>query len=238
MGGMGRQFDGGYAQYTLVPAGQVQVIRTGLPWAQLGALPEMLQTAWGALFRALRLAPGERLLIRGGTTSVGLAAATIAKSHGAVVGATSRSPAGEALVRAAGADRFFLDNGTIAATVRQHWDGGVDKVLELVGTMTLEDSLRSTREPGIVCMAGMVGGRWAFTDFAPMDSIPTAVSLTTYLGDVADFMAMPLLQLVDQVAAGALTIPPRRIFHIDDIVQAQRVMETNSAAGKIVVTTR
>ena len=56
MGGMGRDFDGGYAEYTCVPATQVQLIKTSLPWETLGALPEMLQTAWGSLFKSLRLA--------------------------------------------------------------------------------------------------------------------------------------------------------------------------------------
>src|SRR6202790_2332808 len=49
MGGMGRQFDGGYAEYTCVPATQVQVVTTELAWETLGAIPEMLQTAWGSL---------------------------------------------------------------------------------------------------------------------------------------------------------------------------------------------
>src|SRR6202047_1821030 len=48
MGGMGRQFDGGYAEYTCVPAAQVQAITTHLSWETLGAIPEMLQTAWGS----------------------------------------------------------------------------------------------------------------------------------------------------------------------------------------------
>jgi NADPH:quinone reductase-like Zn-dependent oxidoreductase len=238
MGGMGRTFDGGYAEYTAVPAAQVQALDTQLAWERLGALPELLQTAWGALFRALWLSRGERLSIRGGTTSVGLAAAAIAKVHGAHVGATSRSASGEALVRDAGADCFFLDEGAIAQAVRKRWDGGADKVLELVGTTTLADSLRATREPGIVCMAGMVGDRWSLADFAPMDVIPSAVSLTTYSGDVSDFVALPLQKLVDQVASGHLAIAPSRVFHIDDIVDAHRTMESNQAGGKIVVLTR
>lgn len=49
MGGMGRAFDGGYAEYTCVPAGQVIPFRSDLDWAVLGAIPEMLQTAYGSL---------------------------------------------------------------------------------------------------------------------------------------------------------------------------------------------
>lgn len=237
MGGMGRAFDGGYAEYTLVPARQVRRLRTRLPWSVLGALPEMLQTAWGALFRSLRLQPGERLLIRGGTTSVGQAAAAIAKAKGAEVAATSRRAESETRVRACGADHFIVDDGAVSEAVRRIWPGGADKVLELVGTTTLLDSLRCVREPGTVCMAGMVGNAWMLDGFAPMDAIATGVSLTTYSGDVADFMAMPLQDLVDAVAAGRLHVGLGRVFPFDEIVEAHRAMENNSAGGKIVVLT-
>ncbi|RYB06587.1 zinc-binding alcohol dehydrogenase family protein [Lichenibacterium ramalinae] len=237
MGGMGRQFDGSYAEYTCVPAGQVQEVKTQLPWEVLGAVPEMLQTAWGSLFTALRLAAGESLLVRGGTTSVGLAAAAIAKAQGATVAATTRNPASADLLRASGADEVFIDDGAIAGIVRQARPDGFDKVLELVGTTTLKDSLRCARSSGLVCMTGMVGNKWSLDDFSPMEVIPTAVGLTTYDGGPKDFMRTPVQELVDQIAAGTLRLHIGRTFALDAIVEAHRCMEENRAGGKIVVLT-
>jgi NADPH:quinone reductase-like Zn-dependent oxidoreductase len=235
MGGMGRRFDGGYAEYTCPPATQVRRLETKLAWETLGAVPEMLQTAWGSLSRALRLGVSERLLIRGGTTSVGLAASAIAKKKGAHVASTTRQPERAALLRESGADEVFVDDGVVAAQVQP--SRKFDKVLELVGTTTLVDSLHCCREGGLVCMAGMVGNSWSFESFSPMDVIPTAVGLTTYSGDVEDFMSMPLDDLVRQVAAGSLTVRIGRTFHLDQIVEAHRWMEANKAGGKIVMMT-
>ena len=145
MGGMGRSFDGGYAEYTLVPAGSVIPVETDLDWARLGALPEVLQTAWGSLAVGVGLKMGDSLLVRGGTSSVGLMAAILAKRQGATVVSTTRRPERADELRALGIDHVLVDDGHIADAVREIFPGGVDGAIELVGSPTLQDTLRSCR---------------------------------------------------------------------------------------------
>ena len=152
--------------------------------------------------------------------------------------ATTRKPARAALLRASGADRVFVDTGTIVAReVREVYPQGVDKVLELVGTTTLEDSLHCAKRGGAVCMIGMVGNAWSFEHFAPMDVIPSTVNLTSYSGTSEDFLRTPLNDLLAQVEAETLKIGIAATFGLDEIVAAHRLMESDEAGGKIVVLT-
>jgi NADPH:quinone reductase-like Zn-dependent oxidoreductase len=159
MGGMGRTFDGGYAEYTCVPARQVVPFTSSLDWATLGAVPEMLQTAHGSLTIGLDAQPGQSILIRGGTSSVGMATAVLAKRLGMTVLSTTRNPGKDEALTAIGVDHVLIDDGQIAQRVRDIVRTGVDAALELIGTPTLPDTLAATRVHGVVCFTGMLSNQ-------------------------------------------------------------------------------
>ena len=235
MGGMGRTFDGGYAEYTCVPASQVIPFRSELDWATLGAAPEMLQTAYGSLTIGLDAQPGQSLLIRGGTSSVGMAAVVLAKDRGLTVLSTTRRPDRAAALTAIGVDHVIVDDGEIAPKVRAIVPAGVEVALELVGTPTLPDTLRATAIHGIVCFTGMLSNQWIVQDFYPIGYLPRGVRLTAYSGEAADLPAAVLQSFLDDVAAGRLTAPLHRTYTLDEIATAHADMEANNATGKLVV---
>ena len=114
MGGMGRNFDGGYAEYTLVPLQIVFPFESNLPWSTLGAIPEMFQTVSGSLTQALDVQKGETLLIRGGTSSIGMLSCQLAKHLGLTVISTTRNEARKEFLITNGADHVLIDNGSVS----------------------------------------------------------------------------------------------------------------------------
>ena len=113
MGEMGREYDGGYAEYTLVPLKIVFPFKSALPWHVLGAIPEMFQTVAGSLYEALDINNGEVLLIRGGTSSIGMLACQLAKLNGLEVISTSRNMNKTESLLENGADFVVVDDGKI-----------------------------------------------------------------------------------------------------------------------------
>jgi NADPH2:quinone reductase len=236
MGGMGRTFDGGYAEYTCVPARQVIAFASDLEWSTLGALPEMLQTAYGSLSIGLDAQPGQSILIRGGTASVGMAATVLAKQQNMTVLATTRTANKAAALTDIGVDHVLIDDGKVAPQVREILPPGVDTALELVGTPTLPDTLHSTRQHGVVCFTGMLSNVWTVTDFYPIDYLPRGVRLTAYHGEAEDLPQSVLQEFLDAVAAGRAVVPIGHIYAFDQIVEAHAAMEAGDGAGKLVVT--
>ena len=164
MGGMGRSFNGSYAEYALLPFHHVFTIQSDMAWSDIAAVPETYFTAWGSLFRCLRLQKDDELLIRGGTCALGYASIQIAKAIGCRVAATTHRESKLSLLKNAGADECILDDGNL----NEKYQGRFNKVLELVGCKTLRDTLRCTASGGIVCNTGVLGGVFALENFAPI----------------------------------------------------------------------
>lgn len=237
MGEMGRAFDGSYAEYAALPHHIVHSIESTLPWDILGAIPEMFQTVHGSLHLALNIQAGDTLLVRGGTSSIGMLATQVAKNYGLTVIATTRNPKKEQIVLDNGATHVVIDNGSISEAVKKLIPGGADKILELVGTTVLRDSLQCAKPGGTVCMTGMLSESWSIKDFLPMEFIPATVKLTAYDSGQVRSAAVAFQEFIREVEGGTIKLNIGKVFMLDQIVEAHRLMESNQANGKIVVLT-
>lgn len=233
MGGMGRSFDGSYSEYTLLPAKNVFAVEANLSWEELGAIPETFFTAYGSLFDCLQLNPGDTLLIRGGTSTVGLAAIQLSKAIGTRVSATTRNENKIDILKSYGADHVLLEDGTLPAQLNSLYPRGVNKVLELIGASTVPESLRLTAYHGIVCHTGVLGKKGTLDNFDPIKDIPNGVYLTGF------FSNYPTQKIIDGIFSLIKEHHIRpvisRIFPLDEIAEAHRFAESNQANGKIVI---
>ncbi len=226
MGGMGRSFDGSYAEYAVLPAHHVFRVDSDLPWDELAAIPETYLTAWGSLFECLQLKPGEKLLIRGATSALGYAAIDIAKAMGCTVVATTHRESKLPLLEKA--DTAVVDDGELSEKIQD-----ADKALDLVGPKSLLDTLRCVRKGGIVCDTGILGGVFEMDGFDPIKDIPNGVYLTGY------FSNYPTQELVDSIFTFIKEYNLRpayaRCFEFNDIREACIALDEGRVNGKIVV---
>jgi NADPH:quinone reductase-like Zn-dependent oxidoreductase len=235
MGGMGRDYDGGYEQYAVLPHGRVTPVQTTLDWATLGALPESYGTAWGSL-ETLGLRAGDTVLVRGGSSSVGMAAASLASARGITVLATTRNESKLEALRAAGAQHALLDDDGLAERVREIAAAGIDGLLELVGPATFLQSVTFLRRGATGCVSGFLEGVWS-TDEAATAAARAGVRLTRFGSDALSREAYGdvFQHIVDGVQDGRYRANVDRTFGLAEIADAHRYMEANLAAGKVVV---
>ena len=226
MGGMGRSFNGSYAEYALLPARIVFPVNSDLPWEALGAVPETYFTAWGSLFECLHLTTEDTLLIRGATCALGYAAIQIAKALGCHVIATTHRA--EKLPLISEADEAVLDDGKLSGKIH-----GVSKALDLIGPRYLKDTLTSVEKGGIVCQTGLLGGVYVLNGFDPIKDIPNGVYLTGF------FSNYPTQQTVDDIFAflneKELVPAGGRVFDFVNIRDAIAAQDEGKVNGKNVV---
>jgi NADPH:quinone reductase-like Zn-dependent oxidoreductase len=233
MGGMGRSFDGSYAEYTLVPSKNVFKVETTLGWEELAAIPETYYTAYESLFDSLQLKPEDILLIRGGTSALGLSAIQLVKSVGGTVLASTRNESKRDLLLSQGADNALIDNGTFTEQLFNLLPKGVNKVLDLIGPSTLLESARLVRHHGIICSTGVLGGKGMLNNFDPIKDLPSGVYLTGF------FSNYPTQEVINDIFEHLNKHKLRpiisKVFSLDEIGPAHALMENNTANGKVIV---
>ena len=230
MGGMGRSFNGSYEEYALLPEKNVFKVDSGLDWISLAAIPETYFTAYGSLVECLMLTSDDTLLIRGATSTVGQAAIQLAKAIGATVIATARREISFEKLKNIGADYCIIDDEHIS---QQHLPIVPNKVLELIGPKTLQDSLRVVSHPGYVCNTGILGNVFTVEHFDPIKYIPNGVFLT---GFFSNFPTQETVYNLFALIRKANICPLySKVFSLDEIAHAHTLLEKGGAGGKIII---
>lgn len=236
MGGIGRNRPGGYGEFVAIPATNVVAVQTTLPWEQLAAIPEVYSTAWSCLFTVLDLQPGETLLIRGATSTLGQAAVKLGVHACAQVSATTRRRERFNLLRGMGAAETLIEQPGLDASCSTEYD----KVLNLVGNRALLESINLTKTGGRMLQAGWLGGLEPVKDFNPMLQMKTGVHFSLFhskvLGTPAfPFSKIPLQSIVRQIEKGEYDAQPTHVFDYAEIRRAHEILDSGEAGGKIVV---
>lgn len=229
MGEMGRAFDGGYAEYVLLPDEQVYPVRTELALESLIALPETYCTAFGSYIN-LKIEEGDRVLVRAATSGVGIAFAKLLKGQfpNVYLTGSSRSLGKEEQLKESGFDQVILDKDGVLQTEEQF-----DKVLDLVGPSVILDTFARTADGGIICSCGLLGGQWTIPDFDPIEMLYRNLYLTTFAsGNVSQDK---LQALVDFVERYQVDVRPEKVFSIEQIQDAHAYLESSQSFGKVIV---
>ncbi len=228
MGGMGRSFNGSYAEYALLPVHHVFPVESRLSWTDMAAIPETYFTAWGSLFQCLRLTSEDVLLVRGATCALGYVAIQLAKALGCKVIGTTHRQSKMGLLVSSGCDECILDEGSLRGKVH-----GVTKALELIGIRTVQDTMMSVEQGAIVCNTGVLGRVYEWNHFDPIKDIPNGVCLT---GFYSNYPTRAMMQdIFDFIDAHDLKPLVGDVYDFEDIREACIALDSGKVNGKIIV---
>ena len=229
MGEMGRAFDGGYAEYVLLPNEQIYPVQSELPWKILAAIPETYYTAFGSL-KNLRIEDGYTVLVRGGASGVGIAFLRLMRAqfpHMYIVGSTRRAEQRTRMLAAGYSDVVIEEDGILRTDERY------DRILELVGPAVMKDSMKHLARGGILCNTGLLGGKWDLEGFEPIGDLAEDAYLTSfYSGNVREEHLSELFAYIRQYK---VPVRPERVFTLSDTAEAHRWLEGRDGFGKAVV---
>ena len=232
---------GGYAEYCVAPVGQTLPLPRGLSFAEGAALPETYFTVWSNVFDRGQFAPGESLLVQGGTSGIGVAAIQLAAALGhrvfATAGSADKCRACEALGAQRGIDYRTED---FVAVVKQATGGrGVDVVLDMVAGDYVAREIDCLADDGRLLIIATLGGSKALVDVGQVLRRRLTVTGSTLRPRSVEFKAAIArrLQAVvwPLVEAGRIKPMVYRRFALGDAAAAHGLMESSTHIGKIVL---
>ena len=234
---------GGYAQYCVTPAGQCLPVPKGLSMIEAASLPETFFTVWINVFERARLAPGETLLVQGGSSGIGVTAIQMARAFGHRVFATAGS-AGE--VRGMREARRRARASTTAAedfveVVKELTAGkGVDVILDMVGGDYVPRELKCLATDGRLSIIAFLGGTRATLDMSDILYRRLTITGSTLRPRSVEYKTQVAAALREKVwpliEAGKIRPVIYRTFPLAEASKAHALMESGAHVGKIVLT--
>ncbi len=232
---------GGYAEYCAAPAAHCLPIPNGLSMLEAAGVPENFFTVWVNVFNTCALKAGEKFLVHGGSSGIGLTAIQLAKAFGAETFTTVGNDEKVAFCKTIGADHVFnyknQDWMAEIATITQK--KGVNVILDMVGGSYIEKNLRSLALEGRYCFIAFLEGGKAEIDFRPLMMKRQTITGSTLRARSDAQKALIAQQLEEKVwpllAAGKVKPVIHQVFTLDEVVQAHQLMESSAHIGKIML---
>jgi NADPH:quinone reductase len=235
---------GGYAEYCATPAAHCLPLPRGLTLLEAASLPENYFTVWNNLFDRVHLSAGEKLLVHGGSSGIGLTAIQLAKAFGATVFTTVGGPDKAAFCRDIGADHVFnyREQDFVAEVATITGKKGVDVVLDMVGGDYIEKNMRCLALEGRMVFIAFLQGSKVTVDWRHIMMKRLTITGSTLRASPFQRKAEIARSLLAKVwpLFEAKTLKPviNRVFPLAEAAEAHRLMESSAHIGKIMLEVR